>query len=179
MVSFAGQERDGQQGPLGLVRNDADRRARSLRELAGRSKEVGLGRVSQGWSADRRQRQDLADPKDKKFERPLRDYLAIFRACEMHRTLFADRWESTSRDLSYLEAAEPGSEEPGGLGGKGEDPGRQGTRAGPSRANGRGKHSCRPAEHARASTRRPSKRRLPRTSNMRRKLPSCRKKRPI
>ncbi len=45
------------------------------------------------------------DPKDKKFERPLRDYLAIFRACELYRTLFVDRWESTIRDLSYLEAA--------------------------------------------------------------------------
>jgi len=41
----------------------------------------------------------------KKFERPLRDYLAIFRDCEVYRTLFADRWESTRRDLSYLEAA--------------------------------------------------------------------------
>ena len=41
----------------------------------------------------------------KKFDRPLRDYLAIFRACEMHRTLFADRWESARRDLGYLEAA--------------------------------------------------------------------------
>ena len=45
------------------------------------------------------------DPKDKKFERPLRDYLAIFRDCEMHRMLFADRWESTIRDLRYLDAA--------------------------------------------------------------------------
>lgn len=47
------------------------------------------------------------DPKDKdnKFKRPLRDYLAIFRACEMYRTLFADRWESARRDLGYLEAA--------------------------------------------------------------------------
>lgn len=40
-----------------------------------------------------------------KSERPLRDYLEIFRTCEMHRTLFADRRESASRDLSYLEAA--------------------------------------------------------------------------
>ena len=47
--------------------------------------------------------QDGAD--GKKFERPLRDYLAIFRACDMHRTLFADRWESAHRDLGYLEAA--------------------------------------------------------------------------
>jgi len=42
---------------------------------------------------------------DDKSERSLRDYLEIFRACEMHRTLFADRLESASRDLSYLDAA--------------------------------------------------------------------------
>ena len=46
-----------------------------------------------------------SNPNDKKFERPLRDYLAIFRACEIHRTLFAQRWESAVRDLSYLQAA--------------------------------------------------------------------------
>ncbi len=45
------------------------------------------------------------DSSGKKFERPLRDYLAIFRACEMHRTLFNDRLESVTRDLSYLTAA--------------------------------------------------------------------------
>ena len=37
------------------------------------------------------------DADGKKFERPLRDYLAIFRACEMYRTLFLDRWESATR----------------------------------------------------------------------------------
>ncbi len=37
--------------------------------------------------------------------RPLRDYLAIFRACEVHRTLFLDRWESATRDLRYLKIA--------------------------------------------------------------------------
>ncbi len=49
--------------------------------------------------------QDQRRPTARKFERPLRDYLAIFRACEMHRTLFADRWESAHRDLGYLETA--------------------------------------------------------------------------
>ena len=44
-------------------------------------------------------------PDGKKFVRPLRDYLAIFRACEMHRTLFADRDQSTDRDLTYLKTA--------------------------------------------------------------------------
>jgi len=37
--------------------------------------------------------------------RPLRDYLAVFRTCEMYRTLFADRWESADRDYKYLNAA--------------------------------------------------------------------------
>jgi hypothetical protein len=41
----------------------------------------------------------------KKFERPLRDYLAIFRACEVYRTLWNDRMESATRDWKYLEAA--------------------------------------------------------------------------
>ena len=45
------------------------------------------------------------NPNDKKFERPLRDYLAIFRACEMHRTRFAERMESAIRDLNFLKAA--------------------------------------------------------------------------
>ncbi len=40
-----------------------------------------------------------------KPDRPLQDYLAVFRACEVHRTLFNDRQESIRRDLSYLEAA--------------------------------------------------------------------------
>ncbi len=44
------------------------------------------------------------DASGKKF-RPLRDYLAIFRACDMHRTLFADRLESATRDLKYLTVA--------------------------------------------------------------------------
>ncbi len=41
-----------------------------------------------------------------KPDRLLEDYLATFRACEVHRTLMADRQESTRRDLSYLEAAD-------------------------------------------------------------------------
>ena len=45
------------------------------------------------------------NPSDKKFERQLRDYLAIFRSCEMHRTLFADRMEAAIRDVKYLESA--------------------------------------------------------------------------
>jgi hypothetical protein len=45
------------------------------------------------------------DGSGKKVERPLRDYLAIFRACEVYRTLFADRLESTRRDVTYLENA--------------------------------------------------------------------------
>jgi hypothetical protein len=49
-------------------------------------------------------------PDGKKFERPLRDYLAIFRACEVHRTLFADRWESARRDLEYLDATSKDAE---------------------------------------------------------------------
>lgn len=46
------------------------------------------------------------DASGKKFERPLRDYLAIFRACEVHRALFADRDVSTTRDLGYLKTAD-------------------------------------------------------------------------
>jgi hypothetical protein len=45
------------------------------------------------------------NPNDKRFVRPLRDYLAVFRDCEVHRTVFADRWESVQRDLNYLDAA--------------------------------------------------------------------------
>jgi hypothetical protein len=41
----------------------------------------------------------------KEFVRPLRDYLTVFRACEMYRAIFADRYESALRDLSYLQAA--------------------------------------------------------------------------
>jgi hypothetical protein len=37
--------------------------------------------------------------------RPLRDYQAVFRNCEIHRTLFADRWESITRDKQYLTTA--------------------------------------------------------------------------
>jgi hypothetical protein len=37
--------------------------------------------------------------------RPLNDYLAIFRACEVYRTLWNDRMESATRDWKYLEAA--------------------------------------------------------------------------
>jgi len=44
-------------------------------------------------------------PNGKTIVRDLRDYLAIFRSCEMYRTLFADRMESTLRDLKYLTAA--------------------------------------------------------------------------
>ena len=46
------------------------------------------------------------NPKDKKFIRPLRDYLTIFRACDMHRTLFADRFESATRNLGNLEESQ-------------------------------------------------------------------------
>jgi hypothetical protein len=57
------------------------------------------------WVSDEYLKDGQADASGKTFVRPLRDYLAIFRACETHRTLFADRWESTRRDLGYLEAA--------------------------------------------------------------------------
>ena len=113
---------------------------------------------------------------DKKFERPLRDYLAIFRACEMHRTLFDDRQESATRDLNYLKAASEEAKKPGGRGGKGEDPGRRRTAAGPSRTDGSGKSRWLPGKTCSPSSRRSSKRRLPRTSRKPRKLPGCRKK---
>ena len=58
------------------------------------------------WVSEEFLKDGQVDAGGKKFERPLRDYLAIFRACEMHRTLYADRWESTRRDADYLEAAQ-------------------------------------------------------------------------
>lgn len=45
------------------------------------------------------------DPNAKKFERPLRDYLAIFRACEMYNTVYQNRVNSTANDLKYLNTA--------------------------------------------------------------------------
>ncbi len=42
--------------------------------------------------------------------RPLHDYLAVFRSCETYRTLFADRMESITRDLKYLNDAKQDAE---------------------------------------------------------------------
>jgi hypothetical protein len=64
------------------------------------------GQDYEGLKQDQRElvRQGKLEVDGKKL-RPLRDYLAIFRACEMHRTLFVDRLESARRDTGYLEAA--------------------------------------------------------------------------
>jgi len=66
---------------------------------------MNLSEDQKNWFANLPEDQKKWASDDKKSERPLRDYLEIFRICEMHRTLFADRWESARRDLSYLEAA--------------------------------------------------------------------------
>jgi hypothetical protein len=50
------------------------------------------------------------DAGGKKTKRPLRDYLAIFRDCEIHEALFLDRMAATKRDAEYLAAAKEETE---------------------------------------------------------------------
>ena len=47
----------------------------------------------------------LKDANGKEFRRPSRDYLVIFRDCEMYRTLFEDRMNATINDGKYLAAS--------------------------------------------------------------------------
>ena len=75
------------------------------------------------WLEDRHLDEHLKDGEvgadGTKFIRPLRDYLTIFRACEMYRTLFADRMASATRDLSYLKAASDDAKAQEAVAGKG------------------------------------------------------------
>ncbi len=57
------------------------------------------------WDSNEYMKDGQTDANGKKFERPLRDYLAIFRGCDMYRTLYQDRVNATENDLKYLTAA--------------------------------------------------------------------------
>ena len=57
------------------------------------------------WDSNEHIKDGQADANGKKFERSLRDYVAVFRTCEIYRTLFADRWAGAGRDLAYLGVA--------------------------------------------------------------------------
>jgi len=76
-----------------------------LYELMPTDEHEAFDNAQEKWVPEEFLRDGQADANGKKVERPLRDYLAIFRACEMYRTLFADRWESARRDLGYLTVA--------------------------------------------------------------------------
>ena len=96
----------------------------------------------------------------------------------MHRTLFADRMESAIRDLTYLKAADDEAKNQEAMVEKEKTQVADGIQRAKTERTAVA-NLLPPGRNAQAASRLASKRRLPRTSRMRRKSPDCRKRRPI
>ena len=131
------------------------------------------------WVPDDFSKDGQAGADDKRYVRTLRDYLGIFRDCETYRTLFADRMVSDRTGPAAI--SRPPARKPtiSLTCWERKRPRSVSSNSGPTRSRPPWPAFMRPCSTCSRTTRPPSMRRLPRTTNRRRKLPGSRKKRSI